>query len=141
MSKESAEHHEKAAEHHEHAARHHREAAKHETSGNQEVAGHHAHVAHGHHLHASHHAEAAAKDHAAETILNKNFQEVNVEGGDQTPPLLSNERQITSESGSRSGELRLTSPIELPAPRSKWSPWLSCPAQNQPHSGTVLATS
>jgi hypothetical protein len=36
MSKESAEHHERAAEHHEHAARHHREAAKHEAGGEQE---------------------------------------------------------------------------------------------------------
>jgi hypothetical protein len=43
-----------------------KKAAKHEASDNQEMAGHHAQVAHGHHLHATHHAEEAAKDHAAE---------------------------------------------------------------------------
>jgi hypothetical protein len=79
MSKQSAEHHEKAAEHHEHAARHHREAAKLETSGDQERAGHYAHIAHGHHLHATHHAEEAAKDHAGVHPLQKHK-------GDPGPP-------------------------------------------------------
>jgi len=62
--KQVAEHHKKAAEHHEQAAHHHRQAAQHHESGNDEKAGHHAHVAQGHHLNATHHAEEAAKHHA-----------------------------------------------------------------------------
>ena len=58
--------HNRAADHLDQAARHHREAAKHYEAGNNEKAGHHAHIAYGHSRHALHLADEAGRLHAAQ---------------------------------------------------------------------------
>jgi hypothetical protein len=59
-------HHQFAAKNHNQAAEHHSKAEAYLSSGNYQMAAHHAHIAHGFSLHALRHGEEASKRYAEE---------------------------------------------------------------------------
>lgn len=71
QKKTPQQHHQKAAEHHELASKHHKEAAKLHESGDDEVAAHHALIAHGHTVQATEQEEEASKKHANRYSIEK----------------------------------------------------------------------